>query len=368
VPALDPAALRKHLAAGTLERLYVFLGEDVKLIDRMVDAVEATIDPADRPFAVDRVYATEAGGTPVEIAAACRSLPMLGDRRIVIVMRAERLLKPKRAGKAAEEDADDDAGDESESASTDFTPLEDYVGTPSTFATLVFVATEIDRTRRFTKKLVEKAQVVAFDGIRADPKSGYNSASDAQALAKKFVQDEMMREGRTIDASALKVLVDRSGGDISKLRGDLERLLLFVGARTAITGADADEVATDAQTVQDDWAVTNAIGDGDAARALREVALRFERGDSPHGIVGQLRWWVSNRLAESAGDRVKPALDALLRTDLALKSSGGEDHVLVERLVVELTGKPVARGGFGGGFGGGYGGKRPTPAAGARRR
>jgi len=31
----------------------------------------------------------------------------------------------------------------------------------------------------------------------------------------------------------------------------------------------------------------------------------------------------------------------LLRTDLALKSSGGDERVLVERLVVELTGRPL---------------------------
>jgi hypothetical protein len=69
----------------------------------------------------------------------------------------------------------------------------------------------------------------------------------------------------------------------------------------------------------------------------------MDRGDSPHGLVGQLRWWVSQRLAEGAPERVPAALDALLRTDLALKSSGGEDRVLIERLVVELTGRPVAR-------------------------
>jgi DNA polymerase III delta subunit len=123
---------------------------------------------------------------------------------------------------------------------------------------------------------------------------------------------------------------------------------LFVADRKAITVADIEEVSADASTVQDDWAVTNAISAGDAARGLRELALRFERGDSAHGIVGQLRWWVSNQLASGAPDRVKPALDALLRTDLALKSSGGEDQVLLERLVVELTGRPVQRGG---GFG-----------------
>jgi DNA polymerase III delta subunit len=161
----------------------------------------------------------------------------------------------------------------------------------------------------------------------------------------------MAREGRTMEPAAVKVLVDRSGEDISKLRGDLERLLLYVGDRKAISAADVDEVAANAATVQDDWAVTNALGAGDAARGLRELALRLERGDSPHAIVGQLRWWVSNRLAESSPDRVKPALDALLRTDLALKSSGGDDQVLLERLVVELTGRPVGRGGSGGGYG-----------------
>jgi hypothetical protein len=46
---------------------------------------------------------------------------------------------------------------------------------------------------------------------------------------------------------------------------------------------------------------------------------------------------------ERSPERVRPALDALLRTDLALKSSGGEDRVLIERLIVELAG-PGTRG------------------------
>jgi hypothetical protein len=53
-------------------------------------------------------------------------------------------------------------------------------------------------------------------------------------------------------------------------------------------------------------------------------------------LVGQLRWWVSERLAGSAPHRVPGAIDALLRTDLALKSSGDE-RILIERLVVELS-------------------------------
>lgn len=352
MPLLDIDALRSHIKTGRLAPVYVFHGEDAALATAMADAIEATVDPADRPFAVDRVYAAEEGSQPVDIAASCRSLPMLGDRRVVIVLRAEKFLKPKRAGKAAEDD-DDGAGEDESSDAGDLTPLEEYVAAPSTFACLVFVASGIDRGRRFTKKVVDKAQVVEFGGIRAEGARGGPNASDiasAQRDAGVWVQAEIAREGRTIDPGAVKILVERAGGEISKLRGDLERLLLFTQGRPSITAADADDIATGSAQL-DDWGLTNAIEAGDAPKALREVALRLDRGDSPHAMVGQLRWWVSNRLAEGAPDRVKAALDALLRTDLALKSSGGDPRILLERLVVELTDRPVAKRPAYGGYG-----------------
>ena len=70
MPGLDLNSLKKRIADRQLGRIHVFVGEDVKLMDQFVDAVEGTIDEADRAFAVERVYATEAGGSPVDIAAA----------------------------------------------------------------------------------------------------------------------------------------------------------------------------------------------------------------------------------------------------------------------------------------------------------
>ncbi|MEZ5319653.1 MAG: hypothetical protein R2752_19790, partial [Vicinamibacterales bacterium] len=154
--------------------------------------------------------------------------------------------------------------------------------------------------------------------------------------------------GRTIEPAAAQLLVERAGGDINRLRGDLERLLLYTEGQKRIARADVEEIASAPTGVDDEWAVVNAIASGDAATALREVGRRLDRGDSPHGLVGQLRWWVSARLAEGAPERVRPAVEALLRTDLALKSSGGEDRVLIERLVVELTGRPLPQRGWGG--------------------
>jgi DNA polymerase III delta subunit len=262
------------------------------------------------------------------------------------VLRAERWLKPKRGGKAGEgadtgSDDDQPAADADAGAGgpLDTVPLEAYVDRPSPTSVLVFAASGLDKSRRLTKRLLEKASSVEFGGLSAE-KADERRELRRQAAAK--LQGELAAAGRTIDPKALELLVDRAGGDISKLRGDVERLLLYTEGQTAISRSDIEEVvAADADV--DDWAVINAIGNGDGPRALRETALRFERGDSPHAMVGQLRWWVATRLSAAAPDRVKPAMNALLRTDLALKSSGGDSRTLVERLVIDLTGQPLPR-------------------------
>jgi DNA polymerase-3 subunit delta len=333
VASLTLQALKQQIADRKLAPLYLFVGEDVKLMDRMVDGIEEVIDPADRPFAVERFYAGEAAGSPEAIADAARIVPMLGDRRLVFVLRAERLLKPKRASKAAPVDEEVEEG-EGEQA-VDAGPLEDYLASPVPSTTVVFVATDIDKTRRLTKRLLEAAKVVDFAGLGDARRPGLGGS------AADYIRDEMTRVGRSIEPEAARLLVERSGNDITKIRGDVERLLLFAGDRRKLTADDVREVVSVQTTVDDDWAITNALSDGNAPRALMETGNRFDRGDSPHAIVGQLRWWVSNKLAAAEPARVKPALDALLRTDLALKSSGGDDRVLVERLVVELTGRPL---------------------------
>jgi DNA polymerase III delta subunit len=338
MPTLDLQALKQRIAAKRLDPIYLFVGNDMKLMDRMVEAIEGTIEPADRPFAVDRFHAGEPGAQPVDMASAARVRPMLGDRRILVLLRAERLLKPKRAAKAQPADEADEHGDD-EAETLDLQALEEYVAAPSPETTVVFVAAEIDRSRRFTKRLVEKAMVVEFSGLMAA--DGPSARTDTRAVAADWIQDELTRAGRRIDPDAARLLAERAGRDISKLRGDVERLLLFTEKRPRITVDDVREVVVDEQTVEDDWAVINAIAAGDAARALDETARRLDRGDSPHAIVGQLRWWVSTRLVEGDPARVKPALEILLRTDQALKSSGGEDRVLLERAVVELTGRPL---------------------------
>ena len=333
MPTLSLPSLRQRLAKRDLDAVHVLVGEDVRLMERTVDDIEATVDPEDRPFAVDRLYAGEAGATPPDIVAAASTPSMLGGRRLVVDLRAERLLNPKRwaRAEAEESDAEDDA--------IDTTALEAYVESPSDCSSLIFVAADMDRGRRLVKRLLAHAAITDMGAL---------AEGDPQAR-NGWLQQEVARHGRTIDLEATRLLVGRAAGDIGKLRGDLERLLLYTEGRPTIAAADVRDVVTE-EFALDDWGVVNAMADGDTARALVETGRRFDRGDSPHQMLGQLRWWVSTRLAEGDPGRVRPALDALLRTDLALKGTGevGDDRVLIERLVIELTGPPLARQGWGG--------------------
>jgi DNA polymerase III delta subunit len=137
-----------------------------------------------------------------------------------------------------------------------------------------------------------------------------------------------------VEPAAAQLLASLAGGDIARLRTEFERAVLFASGEGIISEAAVREVAS-APTTQDPWAMTNAMGRGDAGAALHELKLKLEAGEYPPMILGQLRWYVATKMSPR---RVPAAVDALLRTDLALKRSIGDPRVLLERLVVELCG------------------------------
>jgi len=127
-----------------------------------------------------------------------------------------------------------------------------------------------------------------------------------------------------------------------RLRNDVDRLLLYALGQATISVDDVREIVGPA-SLQDDWAMTNAIEAGDGKTALRQLGLMLEGGAAPEKILGQLGWLVRTRFPLQMPSAVRPAVQALFRTDLDLKRSAGEPRVLLERLVVELCTRGTAR-------------------------
>ena len=327
MPVATPQAVRKQLAQRKPDVIYLIVGDDDAEMSRLSADVSALVEDELRAFNLERMYAGEKDATTASIVESARTLPMMADRRVIVVLRAERILKPKRRGKDEEpDDAQEPPGD------TDV--LEAYVKRPEPLTTLVFVASDVDRSRRLYKAIQKHATIVECWGLKGG-RDGRVDLRQVARAAEALVRQAVADAGQQIDPAAARLVADRAGTDIATLRGDVERLLMYAAGKAKIDLKDAQEVVS-TETSQDDWAVTNAIQRGDAAEALRQVALALESGGVPYMILGQLGWFVREKLPASDPRRVPSAIEALFRTDLDLKSSGGDPRVLLERLVVEL--------------------------------
>jgi DNA polymerase-3 subunit delta len=330
MPPATLQAVRKQIAQGKPEPVYLIVGDDEAEMSRLANELSGLVEDELRAFNLERMYVGDKGTAPDDIVGSARTLPMLGDRRVIVVLRAERILKPKRRGKApVEEEIPDEVTD-----AGDVDALDSYVKKPEPQTTLVFVASDVDRGRRLYKSLQKHATIVECWGLKGSKDTRIDLrqvARTADALVKQAVADA----GQQIDPAASRLIAERAGTDIARLRGDVERLLLFAAGKKRIELKDVQEIVS-AETAQDDWAVTSAIQRGDTAEAVRQVGLALESGGVPYMILGQLGWFVREKLAMTDARRVPAAVEALFRTDLDLKSSGGDPRVLLERLVVDL--------------------------------
>jgi DNA polymerase-3 subunit delta len=299
-----PASVHRQIASGSLDSVYLVLGDDEHEKSELASEFEGAVDEGLRAFNVERFRGGDSSvGT---ILDAARTLPMMAPRRLVIVLRADRGLEPKRDSAAATREAD---------------ALVAFVDDPPEHTTLVLVADKVDERRRVTKRLLSKATVVRCGVLE--------TVEDAQ----RWIRARMTAEQGQMSADAVRSLSQRVGPDIVRLRDSLERLMLFADGRE-ISPEDVIDVVGPA-VAHDDWAVTREIERGAAAPALRELGVTLESGAVPHMVLGQLAWVARSRLPAA---RVPSAIDAVFRTDRALKQSGGEPRVLLERLVVELCG------------------------------
>src|SRR5689334_5716118 len=165
MPSASPGDVRAAIAKRNPAPVYLILGDDDAEMMRLVADITALVEDELRAFNVERIYAGEKGATASAIVEAARVLPMMSDRRVVVVLRGERLLKPKRRGRSNDIEDSADAADEPPS---DLDALGDYVQTPVASTTLVIVASDVDRTRRAGKALVKHAVVVECWGLKTE--------------------------------------------------------------------------------------------------------------------------------------------------------------------------------------------------------
>jgi len=324
MPTVRPAAVRKQIDSGATDPIYLLQGDDD--VEKSALAAEFTemIDEGLRAFNVDHIHASDmttgeklADGV-ASLVSAVRTLPMMAPRRVVIVHQADMLIAPRR---------------ESEAATRALDSLEALLTSPEQATTLVFVAGSLDKRSRMYRLLVTRATIVEC-GVIED-----------QADAERWIRSRVAAAGVQIEPAAARFMAARAGPDIRRLRGEVDRLLLYALGQKVIGLEDARQVAGP-DALQDDWAMTNAIEAGAVGEALRQLVLVLDAGAVPEKVLGQLAWVVRAKFPQIAPRRVAGAIEAVFRADLELKRagrSGDQPRILLERLVVELCGARSAK-------------------------
>ena len=321
-----------------LAPLYYFYGEEDFLIDEEVQKIKsAALTGGFASMNYQGFSVKEAD--PAEVVASAMTMPAFAPVRVIVVKDAAGLKK-----------------DALETYSS-------YAMDPSPSTALIFTADtwKVSKGNKLFDAVKKKGVVRACKRL------------DEDALLT-WVREEAGRQGSKITRGAAERLVSLAGGGLRDLKGELDKVILYLG-----DGGDGGEAPTvdeaaalaAASDVRDETAfdLTDAIGRRDAGRAVK--ILQKIAGEEPLKVLGAIVWQFrilmkikglegrgepkskvksqcgapymffekyyqgSRRFSVAA---LKRAFKAFATADRELKSSGLPGDLVMWRLVMELCG------------------------------
>ena len=298
---MTPSEAVAQARTGRLLPIYVVAGEERLLRDEVVAALRAaSLAGGVAAFNEDKFTAGEVD--PDAIIAAARTVPMMAPRRFVMVRGAERW----------------DAG---EGQSSPFDRLAEYAAAPIDTTCLVIVASKLDGRRKFALLARKQGFLVACDSL------------DARALPA-WIAERFQVKGHAVDRDVAELLAAVAGPHMSSVDDAIERLSLYAGP-----GAPVDEAAVSACVARvrtaDTWALVDAVGARDLARALGTLADAYDPRERGLPLLGALAWSV-RQLA-----RFQAALAQGATVDEAARTAGVYQPFRARELATKARGLPA---------------------------
>ena len=286
----------------------------------------------DGPFSAFNLEAVVASGETdaVSVLASLNTLPMGGDRRVVVVENAEKL--PKAVSEA----------------------IVSYLDNPNESCTLALVATTLAKSTRLYKAVA-----------KVGPRTVIECAAKKGRDLPPYVQKLAAAHGVSISPDAASELVARVGESTTMLDTQIATLAALMGGGGAITRPFVEENVARVAEVKP-WEFLDRLSARDAHRALalyrlldgsalgllslvtgrlRELvcARSLAARGQAHALAGELKkqeWQVRNhgRWARAFADgELEAALAACADAERALKGGADPDAEMV-RLIARVCG------------------------------
>ena len=325
----DEVTARAH--EGEVPAVVVLAGSERFFVDRAVAALREKVAEGGVEGFNEEIFQGK-GMTAGRAIEAARTLPMLADRRFVLVRGVE-AMAPKELDVLAE-----------------------YFDDPAPSACLVLTTEKLDGRTRFAKR-AKKLKLIADAGPLKLPE------------LRAFISNEAKQRGLSLRRDAGEALVEAIGTDLPAVDDALERLALYVGEGNPID-LDAVEACIVKVRVESIWALVDAVSNRDRPTAMRATASLLADREPPLRIlamvarqlrmVGRMKGALGagmppQEAAKQAGappfkarelaaaaKRFRPndlrrAFTVLAETDLALKGSRRPPELVLEGAILALT-------------------------------
>lgn len=215
----------RQVRAGDFKPIYYLMGEEPYYIDRISDyIVEQALTEDERDFNLTILYGPQTTGE--EVVNAAKRYPMMAERQVVVVREAQSLPHKEVLAFYAQK------------------PM------PSTVLVICHKNGMLDRRTNMAKE-IQKSGLLFESNILYDRE------------LPGFVSSYVKRKGLEIAPDACLILCEHVGADLSRLAGELDKLVVAVGEGKRI----------DAQAIQDNIGISKEYNSFEllAALSVRDV-------------------------------------------------------------------------------------------------
>jgi DNA polymerase III subunit delta len=350
-----------ELAARKLRAAYVFVGDEAFFRKRFRDAILEHLVPKDlRDFSLFEFDLAE--NDLAEVLDRARTPSLMAPFQVFFVRGVKNLF-----GRGSNDEK--------------LAAIEEYCNHPNPDALIVFVADHISIPADVRK--MEMQDKDRYQRIR-DTMGQYcgivELARVEEGEAVRWISDYCASRDVPvkIDADGARELVDALGGDMMMISNELEKLMLYVGARNRITLGDVETMVLAAKQ-RSLYELTDAISSKERVRALEVLDAILSSGEGEEAAIGhiymlaktfrqmlvilernvrdqRMLWaalWQGFRVPPFAADdiikqarryksrrEITRAIRLIAKADLALRSNPVSKKMVLEGLVMDLTAEP----------------------------
>ncbi|HEX3659883.1 MAG TPA: DNA polymerase III subunit delta [Acidobacteriaceae bacterium] len=341
---------------------YVLVGDDVFLYERCRKAVLAALVPPDlRDFCLSDLDLAET--SLFEVLDRAQTPSLMAPFQVLFIRNLKTLYT-----RGAKKD--------------EFAAIDGYFRSPNPQALLIFVADHLripSDPRRMD--LDDKNRYERIRETLGDWCGLVELARVDEADALKWIAAEAKRREVVIEPDAARELADALGADMMLIASELEKLVLYVGAKRHVTLGDVETMVLAAKQ-RSLYELTDAISAKDRARAIsllhgllnasdggedsaighlymlartfRQMLVILEKNVRDSRAIWQALWQGFRMPPFAAEDVIRQArryksrreltraLRLIARADLELRSQPPDKRLVLERLVLDLASEPKA--------------------------